>query len=348
MPIEFKTADMFAIAEAINAEAIVNTVNCVGIMGKGVALAFKKRWKKNYTEYKKICEKRELHPGTMFVFQNADILNQKEPKFIINFPTKDHWRSPSKLSFIKSGLDAFAKEIKRRNIKSVVMPALGCGNGGLDWAEVKPLIIHKLSALAEAGTHIIVIEPAEAIKKLPKITFDRALILTFIDRLTSREAFPLNKDSVALIMYYLQIYGAKFNLKFSKRGNMPRSPELENIFKAFEKMNLIEFKEENITLSDEGKMQTQVYLRNKVRESEDIEKLWEGLINLTNNVNKIELIARTLILWLNRERNKDLDQIAKAFKNKPIKKFYPYIIDDSLILSTVYKSKKITPILNLR
>jgi len=114
-------------------EALVNAVNCVGVMGRGIALGFKKAFPANYSAYRDACKRGEVIPGKMFVFQ-TDASGQ--PKFIINFPTKRHWRSKSQMKDIESGLKALIEVVKKNNLRSVAVPPLGCGHGGLDWSEV--------------------------------------------------------------------------------------------------------------------------------------------------------------------------------------------------------------------
>jgi O-acetyl-ADP-ribose deacetylase (regulator of RNase III) len=118
-------------------EAIVNAVNIFGAMGKGIALAFKIKYPQMYQAYKKACEAKELQPGKMHVY---DLGKDETPRFIINFPTKRHWRDKSRLEDIKSGLLALVLELRNRNIKSIAIPALGCKNGGLNWDQVRPFI----------------------------------------------------------------------------------------------------------------------------------------------------------------------------------------------------------------
>ena len=122
-------------------EALVNTVNCVGVMGRGVALAYKRRFPANFKAYKAACEWGEVELGRMFVFETGELM----PRFIINFPTKQHWRGRSRLADIDRGLSALVTEIERRGIRSIALPPLGCGLGGLDWNDVKPRIHGTLS-----------------------------------------------------------------------------------------------------------------------------------------------------------------------------------------------------------
>jgi O-acetyl-ADP-ribose deacetylase (regulator of RNase III) len=135
------------------AEALVNAVNCVGIMGRGIALQYKKAYPKNFELYEAACSRGELQPGRMFVTETGKFL----PKYIINFPTKRHWRGKSGIEDIESGLEALVIEIRERKIKSIAVPALGSGLGGLDWLEVRPKIESALSGIPEAD--VLVFEP---------------------------------------------------------------------------------------------------------------------------------------------------------------------------------------------
>jgi O-acetyl-ADP-ribose deacetylase (regulator of RNase III) len=118
-------------------EALVNTVNTVGVMGKGLALQFKRRFPSNFEVYAAACGRGEVQVGRMLVVK---IEGLADPRFIINFPTKKHWRDPSRLEYVRAGLVALISEVKARNIRSIAIPPLGCGNGGLAWSEVRPLI----------------------------------------------------------------------------------------------------------------------------------------------------------------------------------------------------------------
>lgn len=146
--IEFKNGDLFS----IGTEALVNAVNCVGVMGKGIALQFKIIYPENFEAYRAACINREVRPGKMFVFDTG-----LDPRYIINFPTKRHWRDNSLEEDIDSGLAALKTEIKNRNIKSIAIPPLGCGLGGLAWDTVRPKIENILGNLED--TKIIVLEP---------------------------------------------------------------------------------------------------------------------------------------------------------------------------------------------
>jgi O-acetyl-ADP-ribose deacetylase (regulator of RNase III) len=119
------------------AEALVNTVNCVGVMGRGLALQFKRAFPKNFKAYAAACKRGEVKPGRMLVVETGELAN---PRYIVNFPTKRHWRGKSRLADIDAGLDALIGDVKRLRIRSIAVPPLGCGLGGLDWADVRPRI----------------------------------------------------------------------------------------------------------------------------------------------------------------------------------------------------------------
>ena len=137
-------------------EALVNAVNCVGVMGKGLALQFKERFPANYKAYAKACKGGEVRTGAMFVFATGLLQN---PRFLVNFPTKQHWRDSSRIEEIESGLQSLVVEVRDRRIRSIAVPALGCGLGGLEWREVRPRIDAAFASLPEVDVRLYV--PAE-------------------------------------------------------------------------------------------------------------------------------------------------------------------------------------------
>ena len=139
-------------------DAIVNTVNCVGVMGKGIALQFKNRWPENYKVYQKACANGEVGPGKMFLFETGGLV---KPNFIINFPTKTQWKAKSRLEYIQDGLVDLIVQIRRLAIRSIALPPLGCGNGGLDWHVVRPLIEKAFEAVPEETTVTAVLDVSE-------------------------------------------------------------------------------------------------------------------------------------------------------------------------------------------
>ncbi|RAJ85388.1 O-acetyl-ADP-ribose deacetylase (regulator of RNase III) [Chitinophaga dinghuensis] len=127
-------------------EALVNAVNTVGVMGKGIALQFKEIFPENFKVYKHACDEKLLDVGQNLV---VPVSGETNVKWIINFPTKKHWRHPSKMEYITAGLDDLVKVIAQYKIQSLALPALGCGNGGLHWDQVKPLLEEKLGHLQD-------------------------------------------------------------------------------------------------------------------------------------------------------------------------------------------------------
>lgn len=127
-------------------EALVNPVNCVGVMGLGLALQFRKRFPDNFRDYARACKRGQVEPGRMLIHKTGRLAG---PKYIINFPTKRHWRNASRLSDIDSGLDSLVKEIERLRISSIAIPPLGCGLGGLQWSEVHPRIEKALASVPD-------------------------------------------------------------------------------------------------------------------------------------------------------------------------------------------------------
>jgi O-acetyl-ADP-ribose deacetylase (regulator of RNase III) len=140
---------------AAEAEALVNPVNCAGVMGRGLALQFRAAFPENFAADRAACRRGEVRVGEMFVYP---LPPAERPRFIINFPTKEHWRAPSRMEYIDAGLAALLDEVRRRGIRSVAVPPLGCGLGGLDWAEVRPRIERAFVSMPEV--RVLLYEPA--------------------------------------------------------------------------------------------------------------------------------------------------------------------------------------------
>ena len=148
--IEYKQGDLLA----CGTEAVVNTVNCVGVMGRGLALQFKKQYPENFKRYEAACKRGDVVPGKMFVYETESLVN---PRLIINFPTKRHWRGNSKLEDIEKGLIDLVDVARQYNIQSIAIPPLGCGLGGLEWADVKSRVESAFGQLNDI--EVIVFEP---------------------------------------------------------------------------------------------------------------------------------------------------------------------------------------------
>ena len=148
--IEYKTGDILR----EDAEALVNAVNCVGVMGRGIALQFKRAFPENFKAYAARCKRGEMQPGRVFVFETG---RARLPRYIVNFPTKRHWRESSRIEDIESGLASLVAEIRARSIRSVAVPALGSGLGGLHWPAVRRRMQAALEKLPEVK--IVIFEP---------------------------------------------------------------------------------------------------------------------------------------------------------------------------------------------
>ena len=223
--IEYKTGDI--IAE--DAEALVNTVNCVGVMGRGIALQFKKAFPENFKSYAAACKRNEVQPGRMFVFETG----QMYPRYIINFPTKRHWRGKSRMGDIEAGLAALAKEIRALNIRSIALPPLGSGLGGLAWSEVRPRIESVLRELNDLK--VVLFKPgggpldkrANHSSDVPKMTAGRAVLIGLMDRYLRGLLDPfVTLLEVHKLLYFMQESGERLRLRYQKA---PYGPYAENL-----------------------------------------------------------------------------------------------------------------------
>jgi O-acetyl-ADP-ribose deacetylase (regulator of RNase III) len=213
-------------------DAIVNTVNTVGVMGKGIALQFKRKWPANMKAYEAACKRDEVIPGRMFVFDNGGLA---EPKFIINFPTKRHWRQPSRIEDIEAGLVDLIAQVKRLGLRSIAIPPLGCGNGGLAWEQVKPRIEAAFKSLPDVEVRLFAPAFIEGVRELapeidkPKMTPGRAAILKVLS--VYREMmYPLSQIEIQKLVYFLTTAGQDFGrLQFVKYKYGPYAKALPHI-----------------------------------------------------------------------------------------------------------------------
>lgn len=218
------------------AEALVNTVNTEGVMGKGIALQFKRAFPENYLFYQRACERGEVQPGKMFVFETGWMT---PPRYIINFPTKRQWRSRSRLGDIETGLQALAEEITKRGIRSIAVPPLGCGNGGLSWGQVRPLIERALAPLEDVDIRLY--EPAGAPdprsmpdrRKKPPLTPARAILLQLLDRY-GELGYSRTLLEVQKIAYFLQEAGQPLKLRYVRGRYGPYAHNLDKTLQQIE------------------------------------------------------------------------------------------------------------------
>ncbi len=212
------------------AEALVNTVNTVGVMGKGIALQFKSQFPDNYKTYLKACKNNEFNIGDLLVTEEYSLLNGR--KIIINFPTKTDWRKPSEYGYIEKGIIKLVDLIKEKDIKSIAIPPLGAGNGGLDWDKVKSLMEYYLRDL---DVDITIFQPNNAIeevlkKERVKLTPARAMLLSVLFDLVKNGEF-VSEFSAEKVAYFLQKFGAKedFKLTFSPNFYGPYSGKVKHV-----------------------------------------------------------------------------------------------------------------------
>jgi len=217
-------------------EALINTVNCVGVMGKGIALQFKKAFPESFKAYARACKAGEVRLGQMFVFPTGSLHN---PRYLINFPTKQHWRSSSRVEDVRSGLQALVAEIRARGIRSIAIPPLGCGNGGLDWHDVRPLIEAALAPLADVNVQLYAPSAAPAAinqpvaTKQPNMTPGRAAILQLMTRYATRD-YRATQLEIQKLAYFAQETGQPLRLSFQAHLYGPYADVLHKVLEHME------------------------------------------------------------------------------------------------------------------
>lgn len=219
------------------AEALVNTVNTVGVMGKGVALQFKRAFPENFAAYEKACKAGEVQPGRMFIFKTHALCG---PRYIINFPTKRHWRGPSRMEDIEAGLRALVTEVRRLGIRSIAMPPLGCGNGGLDWTEVRPRIEQAFAELPEVQALLFAPSGAPSPGKManrtrcPRMTAATAVTLGVLGRYAQCD-YRLTLLEVHKLVYLLKEAGESLpRTHFQKGPYGPYADSLRHVLNRLE------------------------------------------------------------------------------------------------------------------
>jgi len=264
-------------------EALVNTVNTVGVMGKGIALQFKFAFPECYRAYKEAASRDEIVTGKVQIVPVNDI---NGVKYIINFPTKAHWRHPSKIQWIKDGLIDLKKQVQEFGINSIAIPPLGCGNGGLNWDKVRPLID---SLLADLNIDIIVYEPSDAIKQAlmktekptaSKLTPVRAMLLYLLYKYRALGEFS-SEFAAEKLSYFLQRFGeTQLKLDFKKGLYGPYSGKVRHVLyalngyyiKGYEQKEAKPF--ETLELAVSKKDEVETYLNNNIS-AEEKERLDE-------------------------------------------------------------------------
>ena len=228
--IEFATGNLMQAP----VEALVNTVNTAGVMGRGIALQFKQAYPTMFRAYEAACKADQVKLGQMHVFDLGGLAGG--PRWIINFPTKGHWRAASQIKNIEAGLQDLVETIKRLGIRSIAIPPLGCGNGGLDWNDVRPLIEAAMHELPDV--RVLVYPPgrtpeAEAMPnrtERPAMTMGRAALILLMDRYLKGLLDPfVSLLEIHKLMYFLQEAGQPLQLNYEAKPFGPYAPNLRQV-----------------------------------------------------------------------------------------------------------------------
>lgn len=222
----------------VDAEALVNTVNCVGFMGRGIAAQFSRAFPENLRAYELACKRQEVQPGRMFIVELGQLMN---PRYIVNFPTKRHWRGKSRIEDIESGLKSLVADVRRLGIHSIAIPPLGCGLGGLDWTDVRPRIEQAFAPLKDV--QVLLFEPsgpppADRMARsvaIPKMTPGRAVLVSLIHRYLAGLMDPfVSLLEIHKLLYFAQEAGEHLSLKYKKATYGPYAENLRHVLKHIE------------------------------------------------------------------------------------------------------------------
>lgn len=329
----------YTIGDLLNSEqqGLVNTVNLNGFMGKGIAYQFKKKFPLNYEAYVKACKNKEIDIGKVFIFEEND-------KTIINFPTKINWREGTKIEYVESGLKSLKNEILQRNIKSIAIPPLGCGNGGLNWKNVKPLIEAYLSDLSNAIS-ILIYEPinnfqsSQKILRPPKISASHYIFLEVMNKLKIKSESEFHKELIMQkAMFFLNFFSKREFFKFEPFNFGPYSHPVEIVRRTV--TEYFEFYGCKKTKKDGEKIANLMF--KEIASKKNIEKIEKfkdyiplvcEFCNNMKDIKQLEVVATILhILMIHNKMS--ADDIAIFFLEKYPKK-YPHLYDKKNILENI-------------
>jgi O-acetyl-ADP-ribose deacetylase (regulator of RNase III) len=298
-------------------DALVNTVNCVGVMGKGIALQFKLTFPGNFNQYHQACQKNEVKIGKMFVVKCLTGV-----KFIINFPTKKHWKEKSDIEYIKKGLKDLKETIKKLEITSIAIPPLGCGMGGLKWDEVRPLIIDELKSLENVDIYLY--EPGESpapgkIKvrtEPPKMTRGKALLIRLLQQYLV-PGYQLTLLEIQKLMYFLQEAGEPLRLRYEKRKYGPYAANLEHVLQRIEGHFIRGYgdrtRKTSIEILEKGIVETEKYFKENPESTGNLEKVVQ-LIRGFETPYGLELLS-TVHWTIVHEKKDDEKEIINFIRN---------------------------------
>ena len=313
--IEYKTGDILA----EEAEALVNTVNCVGVMGRGIALQFKRAFPENFKAYAAQCKRNEMQPGRMFVFETGEMLL---PRYIINFPTKRHWRGKSRMEDIESGLVSLVEEIRSHGIRSIAIPPLGSGLGGLDWHEVRTLLQNTFEQLD--SVRVVIFEPgggpadarANRSSEVPEMTSGRAALVGLMDRYLRGLLDPfVTLLEAHKLMYFMQAAGEPLRLRFVKGPFGPYAENLRHVLSAIEGHLVSGYADGGDAPDNELELVTgaledaQAFLQNKVHTQARFERV-SDLVEGFESPFGLELLST--VHWIaSEEKGRTMEEVVK-------------------------------------
>ena len=227
---------------AADADALVNTVNCVGVMGKGIALQFKRSYPKVFDAYAKACKLGEVEIGLMLPVATNQITG---PRYVINFPTKKHWRSPSNIRYIQEGLVDLRRVVHELGLRTVAIPPLGSGNGGLDWNDVEPLIRDEFES--DANVTILLFAPSTGTREIAakvdvRVTPFRALVLQLISAYAAQrqasepweDPYGVSHLEIQKLVYFGETLQPEIRLQFVAAHYGPYSDSLRHVLQDME------------------------------------------------------------------------------------------------------------------
>lgn len=315
---EIKIGDIFK----SEAQTIINTVNCVGVMGKGLALEYKKKYPEMFDDYKQKCSKKIVKPGVPYLYKPMF------PPWILNFPTKNHWRSGSLIENIKKGLEIIQKNYKIWGITSIAVPPLGCGNGQLEWSVVGPLIYKKLKKLdipveiyCPYGT-----SPEFLSKKNMENPVNNDLtiineeitpeILTLVEIVyqiyKNKYHYPVGRTIFQKIAYVATEQGLETNLTFTKQDYGPYSKELKKIITKLANSNLILEEQKNSLIELKPTSEYKKIREENINQFKQCKKIIDKTTDLFLRLNteKAEIVAT--IFYSTRKLKKEKEKVSET------------------------------------
>lgn len=330
-----------------NQEALVNTVNLEGYMGKGIAYQFKKRFPENNKAYIEACKNNNIGIGKVFSFK-------EDGKIIINFPTKDRWREKTKISYIEEGLESLKRLITDSGISSVAIPPLGCGNGGLEWSEVKPLIEERLKELKNVADILIyeptLNNPSVKSKKQPVITLSSFLILACMKNLRFADKVSMQK---AVFILNLMAKNNFFEFSEYKHGpysyGVEKAHQVADAFLEYHDLNRYDITDLNTAV----KAAYKTVAGKKAEYYAPIMKKAKGIWNNFKSAKELEIAATVLHIiqnhgdvdkygvveyFLNRYPKED----ASIFGRDEILKNIDSLLEDGILQADIFGNLKIT------